>query len=83
MNMKDTLGLLFSGLMPCQCIKLTYPGIVLPMWSARARENVPCFIAFLTMAVTIAMVINPMTAGWNIFRMVEMVCSITATMDQF
>ena len=83
MNMEDTLRLLFSGLMPCQCIKLTYPGIVIPMWSARARENVSCLIAFLTVAVTIAMVINPMTAGWNIFRTVEMVCSITVAMDQF
>ena len=42
-----------------------------------------CLIAFLTMAVTIAMVINPRTPGWNIFRMDEMVCSITITMDQF
>ena len=43
-----------------------------------------CFIAFLTMAITIAMGINPGTPGWNILewfqnniRNVEMVCSIT------
>ena len=43
----------------------------------------PCLIAFLTMAVTIAMVINPGTPGWNVFRMVEMVCFITVIKQTF
>ena len=30
---------------------------------ARARENVPCLIVFLTMAITIAMGINPGASG--------------------
>ena len=34
-------------------------------------ENVPCSIAFLAMAITIAMGINPGQPGWNIFRMVS------------
>ena len=67
-------GITFSGLMPCQqyfrCIKDTYHEIVLPMSSAMARKNMPCLIAFLTMAITIAMVINHGAPGWFIFRMV-------------
>ena len=42
--------------------------IVLPMLSARARENVPCLIAFLTTAITIAIGINPGAPGLNILK---------------
>ena len=65
----------FSGLMPCpqyfRCIKATYHGICTSMCSDRARENVPCLIAFLTMAITIAIGINPGAHGWNILGMVS------------
>ena len=65
-------GITFLGLMPCQhyfkCINVTYHGIVLSMRSARARENMLRLLAFLTMAITIAMGINPGTPGWNILE---------------
>ena len=63
-------GITFSVLMSCQqylrCRKVTYYGIVLHMWSARARKNVPCLIAILTTVITIAMGINPGAPGLNI-----------------
>ena len=34
-------------------------------------KNVPCLIAFLTMAITIAIGINPGAHGWNILGMVS------------
>ena len=50
----------------------------------------PFLIAFLTVAITIAMGINPGAPGWNIFkwfqnniRKVEMVCSVTAIKQTF
>ena len=50
----------------------------------------PCLIAFLTMAITIAMGIKPGEPGWNILvwfqnniRNVEMVCSKAVTKQTF
>ena len=71
----------FLGLMPGQ----QYFNI-----SWNCTSQVPCFIAFLTMAITIAMGINPGAPGWNILewiqnniRSVEVVCSITVIKQTF
>ena len=80
MDMEDTLGLLFSGLMSCQqyfsCINVTYHGIVLPMWSTRARENVPGSMAFLTITIAIALGINPGAPGWSILQWFQKISEI-------
>ena len=38
---------------------------VSPGWSAKARENVPYSMAFLTMANAIATGVNPGAPGWK------------------
>ena len=70
----------FLGLM--SFIKMTHHRIVLPVRSARARENVPCSIAFLTEVIAIPTGINHGASGLNILdwfqnkiRNVDMVCS--------
>ena len=88
-------GVTFWGLMPCQqyfrYIKVTYHRIELPVRSAGARENVPCSIAFLTLAITKPAGINPGASGWNILdwfqkkkiRNFEMYCSRTVSEQTF